>query len=304
MKHRSLVVVACAGLFLTVMPGCKKLISAAADAGATGTEPKDAPPKETGTKFTKKNPAAGQKRTDDTHSEMKLKLKLLGKEMKLDETENKKKDEEVLEAAGAAITKMKVTYTQNEKIQSENDKPAKTKPSAIAGKTYILTLKDGKLVVLNDKEKPAPKNEASLVEKDYHSFGKADPMLAAIPDRALKDGEELPELGEALKQELMSSQKSGNGKDEKLTVDAVKVVFKGKEGDVGLFDVSLNMKADAAFMKMSMPLTGKMSLRVNDAWPASLTMDGPINLDLTDKDKQAGVEGSGTLKIASTYTYK
>lgn len=301
MKHRSLVVLAALALSVS---GCKKLVAAAADAGAAnGTEAKDAPPKETGTKLTKKNPAVGQKRTEDTKTEMNIKLKMLGKDMKLAETENQKKDEEVLAVDGSAVTKMKVTYTEDDKTQAENDKPAKTKNTAINGKSYIVTLKDGKVVVLNDKEKPAPKNEAALVEKDYHSFGKPDPFMAAIPDRPLKEGDEVPELADAIKKEMLSNQRS-QGKDDKLVVDSAKVIFKGKDGDNAVFDVSMNMKADAAFLKMSMPLTGKMSLRVNDAWPATLQMDAPINLDLTDKDKQAGLDGSGTVKISSTYTYR
>jgi hypothetical protein len=305
MKQHPFVFIAVSALLLTGGTGCKKLLSAAAEAGAgaASAEPKDAPPKETGTKFTKKGPAVGQKRSEETKTEVNLKLKMLGKDLKLEEVENQKKDEEVLAVDGANITKMKVTYTQDDKTQTENGKAGKTKPTSINGKTYIVSLKDGKVVIQNDKEKPAPAKEAALVEKDYHAFGKPDPMTGAIPDRSLKDGEEVPELAEALKQEMLSNQRT-TGKDDKVSIDAAKVTFKGKEGDVGVFDVSMNMKGDAGLFKMSMPLTGKMSLRVADAWPTTLALDGPINLDLSDKDKAAGVEGTGTLKVTSTFTYK
>ncbi len=304
MKRTSFVV---ASIFvLAATTGCKKLIKAAADGGAASStasaEPKEATPKETGTKLTKKPAAVGQKRSEDTEMQMKLKLKMAGKEMKLDQSETQKKDEEVLEVTNGAITKLKVTYTQDDKTQSENDKPAKAKPSPVNGKTYIVTVKDGKTVVLNDKEKPAPKAEAAHVEHDYHAFGKPDPFTAAIPDRPLKDGEEVPELASAIVAEMLSNQKQG--KDDKLTIDSAKVIFKGKDGDNGVFDVSMNLSGGDPQMKIAVPLTGKYSARLSDGWPAALDLSGPVSLVLGEKDKAAGVTGEGTVSLKQTYTYK
>ncbi len=293
-----------------VATACKKGGSTAAsnaDAGATAatnvTSAKEATPKEAGTKFAKKSLAAGQKRTDTSTTDTAMKISMMGKTGTFNETEATKKDEEILEVANDAITKLRVRYAQSEKTRVEDGKPAKAKTNAVAGKTYIIALKNGKTTVLTDKEKPAPKNEAKLVERDYTTFGKPDPMLAAMPDRALEDGEEVPTLAEAIKTAIATHQKSTNER-EKMSIDSAKVVFKGKDGDRGIFDLALTMKLDAGSMKATMPLTGTMNIRTADSWPTSMTLEGPIAIDVTDKEKKAaGIEGSGTIKIGSTYAY-
>ncbi len=300
---KRLTVLAASVLALASGSGCKKLIQAAADAGPAGAEPKQSTPIETGTKFTKKPFTVGQKRTSDMTSNVKLKVKAAGQELKIEETEVQKKDEEILELSGDTITKLKVTYTQDDKTASGIGGKPTTKKTPINGKTYILQSKDGKVSVLTDKEKPAPKSEEKAVLKDYSSFGKADPFTVAMPDRALKDGEDLPDLANAIKDELLSNQKSDNPK-ETLAIDSAKVSFKGKSGDVGNFDVSMNVTGGDAQMKMAIPMTGTYSARLADAWPAGLDLSGPVSLVLGDKDKAAGVTGDGTFSAKIAYTYK
>ncbi len=301
---KRIAVLAVSVLALASGTGCKKLIQAAADAGPPGAEPKQSTPVETGTKFTKKPLAVGQKRSSDSTQTVKMKVKAAGQEFNVEETEVQKKDEEILELAGDAITKLKVTYTEDDKTSSGiGGGKAKTKATAINGKTYIIQSKDGKVTVHTDKEKPAPKNEEKLVLKDYGSFGKADPMMASMPDRALKDGEDLPELANALRDETLSNQKSDNPK-ESLTIDGAKVSFKGKDGDNGVFDVSMNLSGGDPQMKIAVPLTGKYSARLADGWPAALDLSGPVSLVLGEKDKAAGVTGEGTVSLKQTYTYK
>lgn len=273
--------------------------SASAGAGAVvaaGT-PKESPPPETGVKFTKKQPAVGAKRTEDMKSDMAMKLTMAGKVNEMQMAESSKKEEEILEVTNNAIMKVKVTFAEDAKSMAEGGKPAKAKPSAIAGKTYIVASKDGKISVLNEKEKAAPKPEASLVEKQYKTLGKPDPMLLAMPERALKEGEEVPELSEALAKAMKDH-------DDKATIEATKVTFKKKDGDNGIFDVAMTIKSGEGPFKMSVPLKGTISLRMADAWPTSMDLTGPLAFEMSDKDKKAGVEGGGTLKITSTYSYK
>jgi hypothetical protein len=258
---------------------------------------KESAPKETGVKFTKKQPTVGAKRTEDTKSDTAMKLTMAGKVMEIQSAESSKKDEEILEVANNAITKVKVTFTEDSKSMAEGGKPAKAKASAIAGKTYTVVSKDGKTSVLNDKDKPAAKPEADLVQKQYKSLGTPDPMLNAIPDRALKEGEEVPELGEAFVKAMKDH-------DDKSTIENVKVTFKKKEGDNGLFDIALTIKSGEGPFKMQVPLKGTVTLRTADGWPSALSLSGPLDLLLTEKDKKSGVEGGGTLNITSSYTYK
>ena len=270
---------------------------AGASAMASGGSPKESTPAETGVKFTKKQPAVGAKRTEDMKSEMAMKLTMAGKVNEMQMEETSKKDEEILEVANNAIMKLKVTYAEDSKSMAEGGKPAKAKPSALTGKTYTVASKDGKLTVLNDKDKPASKPEAALIEKQYKSLGKPDPMLVAMPERALKEGDEVPELSAALAKAMKEH-------DEKTTIEGSKVTFKKKDGDNGIFEVAMTVKSADGPFKMSVPLTGTLSLRMADAWPTSMDLTGPLAFDLNDKDKKQGVEGGGTLKIKSTYTYK
>src|SRR5262249_978885 len=118
-----------------------------------------------------------------------------------------------------------------------------------------------------------------------------------------KDGEDLPDLANALKDEMLSNQKSDNPK-ESLAIDAPKVSFKDKEGDNGVFNVSMSLSGGDPQMKIAVPLAGTYSARVADGWPAALDLSGPVSLVLGDKDKAAGVTGEGTVALKQSYTYK
>lgn len=277
--------------------GASASAGASAMASAGGT-PKESTPQETGVKFTKKQPTVGAKRTEEMKSEMAMKVTMAGKVNEMQMEETSKKDEEILEVANDAITKLKVTYAEDSKSMAEGGKPAKATPSAIAGKSYTVSTKDGKLTVQNDKGKFATKPEVTLIEKQYKtSLGKPDPMLAAMPDRALKEGDEVPELSTALAKAIKD-------KDDKTNIEGAKVTFKKKDGDNGIFDVAMTVKSGDGPFKISVPLTGTLSLRMADAWPTTMDLSGPLAFDLNEKDKKAGVEGGGTLKIKSSYTYK
>jgi hypothetical protein len=286
----------------------KKGEGASATASATpsaSAAPSAEPPKETGTKLTKKSPAAGAKRTQDESSTTNIKISLGGKSMAMHEEESKKAEEEILEASGDTVTKLKVTFVDDKKSSSEGGKPAKERKSPLAGKTYTVSAKDGKLTVLNDKDKPAPKAEADLVAKQYHDLGKPDEIMAAIPTRALKEGDDVPELAGAFEKKMASEAKDPKNPKEKVAFEGAKFTFKGKEGDSAAFDVVVTMKADVGFLgKMTVPLKGKMLIRVADAWPAAMTLAGPIGFELTEKDKKAGTEASGDLKLQLGWSYK
>src|SRR4029079_10219170 len=139
--------------------------------------------------------------------------------------------------------------------------------------------KDGKLTITTDKDKPAPKAEAALVEKKYKTLGKPDPMLNAMPDRALKDGEEVPELSEALA-------KTMKDQDDKTTVEGTKVTFKRKDGYNGIFDIASTVKRCNGPFKVSVPRKGTLAVRTVDACPASMDLTGPLTFELNDKDKK------------------
>ncbi len=296
---KRLTILATALAIVAVSPACKKgdaTKEPSAAASATGS-PKESPPVDPGTKFVKKPLTAGVKRTEEMKADSTLSLTVMGTIQQIQSIETSKKEEEILEATNNAITKLKVTFTEDSKSTAMGGNPAKVKPSAINGKTYVVVSKDGKLTVLNDKDKPASKAEAALVEKHYKMLGKPDPMLVGMPDRALKEGDDVPELAEALAKALKEH-------DEKSSVEGAKVSFKSKDGETGIFAISLTIKNGEGPFKVTVPLTGTMVFRTADAWHTKMDLTGPLTLELNEKDKKAGAEGGGKLVITASYVYR
>jgi hypothetical protein len=287
--------------FVVLGSGCKKLkakidqgASAGGDNSTSGTA---VAVKETGTAFTRRNLPIGTKRTEDTHSNVNMIFNLLGKVNNVTVDESSTKNEEILETVGDTITKLKVTFVEDAKSTGEPGKPPKVKASPVAGKTYVVSSAGGKIVVLNDKNKPAPKAEATVVEKKYKSLGKPDPFHVGMPARAFKDGEDVPELSSALTDQL-------TGRDDKMTLEAVKISFRNRQGDSGIFDVSMTIKTGETGLKMSIPLRGTLAVRTTDASPTAIDLTGPLTFEIGGTDKKPGIQGTGVLKLTTNYSYK
>jgi hypothetical protein len=295
-------ILATALAFLVLGSGCKKLLKTKGGTGSTtddGTSSSSSGdvPKITGTSFTKKNLPVGTKRTEDTKSNVNMVFSLLGKVNNVNVIESATKNEEILEVSSDAVTKLKVTFAEDAKSTAEPGKPPKVKASVIAGKTYVVSASGGKITVLNDKGKPPPKAEATLVEKKYKSLGKPDQFLVGMPTRPLRDGEDVPELSDALGNQV-------KGNDDKMTLEAVKISFRNRQGDSGVFDVSMTIRTGETGLKMTIPLKGTISVRTVDASPTQMDLTGPLAFEIGGSDKKPGIAGTGVLKLTSNFTYR
>ena len=287
-------------LCIVLGSGCKKLLKGKidpSDPGDNGASSSGTVPVVTGTTFSKKTLPIGTKRTEDTKSVVNMIFALLGKVNNLTVTESTTRSEEILEVTNDAITKIKVTFAEDAKSTTEPGKAPKVKASAVAGKTYVVSALAGKITVLNDKGKAPPKAEATLLEKKYRSLGKADPFVAGMPVRPLKDGEDVLELSDAL-----GSQVKGN--DEKMTLEAVKISFRNRQGDSGIFDVSMTIRTGETGLKMTIPLKGTISVRTADASPTAMDLTGPLSFEIGGNDKKPGITGTGVLRLTSNFTYR
>lgn len=288
--------------FLILGSGCKKLLKKKSDLGAssfdgTGSSGTAVAARETGTSFTKRNLPIGTRRTEDTHSNVNMIFNLLGKSNNVTVNESSTKNEEIMETVGDTITKLRVTFVEDAKSTAEPGKPAKVKASPVAGKTYVVSSKDGKITVLNDKGKPAPKAESTVVEKKYKSLGKPDPFLVGMPSRPFQDGEDVPELSSALTDQV-------RGGDDKMTLESVRVSFRNRQGDSGIFDVSMTIKTGETGLKMTIPLRGTLAVRTADASPTAMKLTGPLTFEIGGSDKKPGIQGTGVLELTTNYTYK
>ncbi len=285
--------IAVASVFIAAQ-GCKRPSQDVANRSASAPVVVDSKPQDIGVKFNKVNPTVGAKSEETDKSDMHMKIAMGKRAFEFAEQESTKRVEEVLEVSNDAVTKLRVTFAEDSKTKAEDGKAGKTKASAVTGKTYVVFLKDGKVKVLNDKDKPASSNEATLVAKKYKSFGKPDTLFASLPVRSLKEGEEVPELANAITEKLDPKNKS-----EKVTFEDTKINFSGKDGEDGVFDVSVTMKV-GGFMKMSIPLKGKLRAHLANARPSSLVLEGPMNFELKERDKKQGVEANGTVSVESS----
>lgn len=228
------------------------------------------------------------------------------KEVKVGMIEATTKQEEVLGVQDKAVTKLKVTYVEKTKGETEDGKEKKGRKSPVAGKTYLLELKDGKLAVTDEKGKKVPKAEEDILKKDNSHFGKPDPFLAAMPNKALEIGKPVPELAIAI-QEQMSARDDSNEKD-KLSVSDVEVKLASIEGAgadaKGVFDVKMTLsspKTGKNPFEMKIVMGGQMKVRAQDGWPTVFKANGP--LELGDQGGKKGISGTGTLQLSFETTY-
>lgn len=280
-------------------PAAAASASAKASASAATVVP-EMPKVDPGVSFGKKPFAAGLKRTMTVTTESDMSIKMGKNSMQMKETAKTEKDEEILEAEGLALKKVRVTYKDASKTTAEDGKAGKERKLPTHGKTYIVTMANGKRVVLTDKEKPAPKAEADLVAKEYDHFGEPEPIVTALTGHTYKPGDDVPELAKALATELADADEK---KKEEVRVEGLKVTFKGKEGNIGTFTTQGTLHAGAGPFKMNIALSGTLRVRLDSGWPDAMKLAGPIALELNEKDKKAGVEGSGTMKLEGTSVY-
>ena len=243
---------------------------------------------------------AGDKRKVAHTSSFRIDLKIGAKSESFGETEDYLYTEEVLGVTGDAVTKLKVSYGQHKRATQNGAKPPVEGKDILAGKSFLLESVNGKTVITKDDGKPADAASKAAVQRDYKRFGQADGVGAAVPTRALKPGEEVKELGDALGKRMGESM---DGDKQGMTAEAPKVVLEKQEGDNAHFTISLTLRIAKGPLKGTIPLTGAMDIRTKDGAPSKLEVKGPIQLEADEKAKKMGVSGGGEVKTSDVYTY-
>jgi hypothetical protein len=251
-----------------------------------------APP---GVTFAVRPPAAGDKAVASAVNDMTMEASVaLGKKaltMSMQSTETETRTEEVLAAAGGAVSKLRVTFTAKTNVMKEGKRERKLK-NPLVGNTYVVEVKDGKLTALDAKDRPVKGTALKLLKSTYESLGKPDPVAAALPATPLVKGQKVDALAGAIRQSLGGT--AGKG----VTVGDVAVVFKDQEGDLGVFDVRAKLALVEKPMKMEMDLRGRLDVRLAGGQPAGLTLEGPVTA--SSADRRLKMAGSGTMKLSMT----
>ncbi|MDB4992855.1 MAG: hypothetical protein JWM74_287 [Myxococcaceae bacterium] len=211
----------------------------------------------------------------------------------IENTERETKQVEVLAVAKDAITKLRVNYTEKSTIVGMGGTNAPS-PAPIAGKTYVVEAKDGKTTVLSDHASAPPSAEVAAVLKDHRRLGKPDAIALRMPERPLHIGEVVPELAQAVSEEL--------GEDN-MKPAAVRVMLRERKGDAGVFELTLTLTRDEGMMSFSVTLSGQMTLRTSDAQMTSVDLTGPLVIAPSatalgvQGPQPTSVEGDGRMEL-------
>ena len=293
-------IAASALVLLSSSASCKKDEPAKTDPSTTAGSASSAVMAAPGVTFTKKAPAVGDKRDEETSVDADIAINLdmgNGKPQKIDgkEHETAKRTTEVLAVTGDAPSKVKVTFGTVEKKSMDEGKE-KVKPSPISGKTYIVDSTSGKMVVTDDKGKPVPPVEAKEVEKHAKNVNKVNPMTASIPTTPLKPGDKVEGFANAFT-DFMSKEDN-----EEVKVTNAVVTFKEQSGDEGVFDLKFTVVSDDKNATGNIDFTGTARVLVKTAMATKVELKGPITITGKPDPKmpKAKVDGAGTISFSLT----
>ena len=250
-----------------------------------------------GTVFVKRPPAVGDKSEEKVGMVMSMQMSIdpTGKgqvqKATMETSETETRQEEVLAVNGEAVTKVKVTFVDKTTTIKEDQKERK-RQSPVAGKTYVVEAKDGKIIVLLDGDRPATGLQARVVKEAYETLGKVDALYAGVPRRPLKPGDKVEELAKAMKEVMLSRAKE-------MDVTGVHVVFKEARGDEGVFEIDLTLGKVEKPMKFEMKLKGQARMSLKTGQPISTKFTGPVTVGSTDGDQaKMKISGTGTMVLA------
>lgn len=263
--------------------------------------------KEEGITFKGKAPAVGDKFDEKKASDMKLTMTIevgAKKTSEFTEVESSQKTVEALAVDGKAITKAKITYADYKKVETEDGKEKKKPPSPLAGKTFLFELKDGKVLVTDEKGGKLPKDEETKVLVKNRHFGKPDPFLEGMPDKAIKPGDKVDSMVKALEQYFKDDDDSAKDppeiKDVKVKLESIE---KDGKDQIGVFSVELTMasgKDNKSPIDLKIPLKGKVKVRAKDGFTTSIDLKGPVTMEGNDPKFKMSGKGEAHMTITQT----
>ena len=228
-------------------------------------------------------------KTDDLTSNMVLtapgdrKVTIVGKRHYRDEFE-------VVELGpDGMMMKLKASYPEREEGETVDGK-AKPKPTPIAGKSYIVWAKDGKVeATLADGGAVSPEELAELAD-DLDELGKPRPMDHFMSGRTWKIGEPYQLTADQLAQ-LAAVKGDKAPKQVGITLTLTSV-----DAGTAVFAMQTAMQVDGK-ADLKIDLSGKISVDVATGRPMAVELSGPL------KGEAAGMPVEGTMSGTITYTY-
>jgi hypothetical protein len=167
------------------------------------------------------------------------------------------------------------------------------KPSAVAGKVYVVEAAGGEPSIKAAGGKDAPAAEQSAVAAEYGWVGQPSPLLSMLASMKTGDATEPPvEARRVLIGELPSV-------DHEKSALTVKLVGVEGERKAAKLDVKLVSELDNGDMLFTLELSGAALVDTKTGWVKALDLNGTVKAKGTVKHKKGPMEakGKGTVKI-------
>lgn len=204
---------------------------------------------------------------------------------------------EVLAVANGTETKIRVTFAEEGEQRIHNGH-WKRIASGVAGKTYVVERRDGRLVVTTDKGKAPPKKELHYVERRFANLGRDAGYRAAFGE-PLRVGAQVPALASFFRDVFT------RGTADRVQADGITVTLTGTrqvEGEAcGVFalvvPVVVELKSELGHELDETELRGELVVRARDGLPLSIVLDGPARVRVDANGLT--VLGEGTARFTS-----
>ena len=200
---------------------------------------------------------------------------------------------EVLATEGPAVTRLKVVYNHQSVIVTKYPAAPVEKPTPVNGKTYVVELAGGVVVILDDHRVAAPADEDQYVRAEWGLLGRPDPLLAALPDLPVKRGQSVNGIAEMLTQQDAGAEVVSY--DDKHA--SLKDIVSESGQQVGIFAFGYKTHLSRGAQKVDGDVTGTLAVRASDAHELRYEFGGPQWWT-----KQ--IEATGTAHTKYTFTYR
>jgi len=233
-------------------------------------------------------PQTGAKITTADAMEMHMDIEANGQKMAMTQSKVEKNTIEVLAATPEAMTKIRVVYGERSQQQTMNGQ-AKANPDPLAGHTYVVEAKDGKISATREGH-PASADESAELEREWKSLGQQEKMAKLMASREFVVGERVALTGDEMKA-LMDDES-----DKSAVVDAA-ITLTGVEGAQATFSMEMTFQVKDG-PPLSIPLRGTVVVDAQKGWPLEFKMEGPI------KGSAQGYNFEGAMKASKTFQYQ
>lgn len=256
--------------------------------------------------FTGLGPKPGQTfvRTSSYNMNVDVVLKFAGdslKEHNNTSTITVRKTEAILATQDDAVTKLKVTYnTVDSKFVITEDGIAenrKQEKNPVLGRTYIVSVQNGKVSVTDDHGIKPAEEEFEIVQNDYEGLGEADSFLQFFRQKTVQVGEPLQMPGVLAEGVFTDAQRR------RVKVDNASFVLRAVRQNSAIFDTALKMQWNQdANTSVKMNVTGETMVGIQNSRMMSSTLKGTVRVTGVEQlyNRLVMVDGKGKIALTDT----